>query len=84
MTHWGNTNFNHVLTSFIRDILYFYIYLHIHVLVADQQFLLLIDVPIQDNAQQLEIYEVFNLALPHGNFSAQYKLNSRYLGKTND
>ena len=41
-----------------------------HVLIADEQFLLLIDVPIQKCAQHLEIYEVFNLAMPHGNFSA--------------
>ena len=47
------------------DSLHFYRYLCTHVLVADEQFLLLIDVPIQDHAQQLEIYQVFNLATPH-------------------
>ena len=40
------------------------------VLVAEEQFLLLIDVPIQDQAQQLVIYQVFNLLIPKGNLSA--------------
>ena len=55
-----------------------------HILIADEQFLLIIDEPIQDCAQQLEIYEVFNLAIPHGNFSACYSINNRYLGITHD
>ena len=49
-----------------------------------KQFLLLIDVPIQDHAQQLEIYEVFNLAIPHRNFSACYSIYNRYLGIMHD
>ena len=53
-------------------------------LVADKQFLLLIDVPIQDHAQQLEIYEVFNLVIPHRNFSVCYNIGSKYLGITYD
>ena len=59
-------------------------YLCTHVLIADELFLLLIDVPIQDCAQQLEIYKVFNLAIPHGNFSAHYSIQNRYLGITHD
>ena len=55
-----------------------------HILIADEKFLLLINVPIQDHAQQLEIYEVFNLVIPHGNFSAHYNINSKYLGITYD
>ena len=47
-----------------EDTLHFYRYLCTHVLIAEEQFLLLINVPIQDHAQQLEIYEVFNLAIP--------------------
>ena len=43
---------------------HFYRYLHAHVLVAEEQFLLLIDVPIQDHTQQLEIYQVSNLLIP--------------------
>ena len=64
--------------------LHFYRHLYTHVLIADEQFLLLIDVPMQDHTQQLEIYEVFNLAIPHRNFSAQYSINKRYLGIMHD
>ena len=67
-----------------EDALHFYRYLCTHILIADEQFLLLIDIPIQDHAQQLEIYEVFNLAIPHGNFSACYSINNRYLGIMHD
>ena len=64
--------------------LHFYRYLCTHVLIADKQFLLLIDVSIQDHTQQLEIYEVFNLAIPNGNFSAHYSIQNRYLGITHE
>ena len=37
------------------DTLHFYGYLHTHVLIANKQFLLLIDVPIQDRSQQITI-----------------------------
>ena len=37
-----------------EDALHFYRYLCTHILIADEQFLLLIDVPIQDHTQQLE------------------------------
>ena len=47
-----------------EDTPHFYRYLSTHILIADEQFLLLTDVPIQDCAQQLEIYEVFNLVIP--------------------
>ena len=67
-----------------EDTLHFYRYLHTHILIADKQFLLPIDVPIQDHAQQLEIYEVFSLVIPHRNFSACYNINSKYLGITYD
>ena len=53
-----------------EDTLHFYKYLCIHVLIANKQFLLLIDVPIQDRSQQLSIYKVFTLDIPHGNFTA--------------
>ena len=43
------------------DTLHFYRYLHTHVLIANKQFLLLIDVPIQDRSQQITIYKVFTL-----------------------
>ena len=67
-----------------EEVLHFYRYLHTHILIADEQFLLLIDVPIQDCTQQLEIYEIFNLDIPHRNFSACYSINTRYLGITHD
>ena len=46
------------------DTLHFYRY---YVLVVEEQFLLLIDVPIQDCTQQLKVYQVFNLLIPRGN-----------------
>ena len=49
-----------------KDILHFYHYLCTHVLIANKQFLLLIDVPIQDQSQQLTIYKIFTLDIPHG------------------
>ena len=67
-----------------EDTLHFYRYLHNHVLIADKQFLLLIHVPIQDHTQQLEICEVFNLVIPHRNFSAGYNIDSKYWGITYD
>ena len=65
-----------------EDTLYFYRYLCTHILITDKQFLLLMDVPIQDHTQQLEIYEVFNLVIPCRNFSACYNIDNKYLGIT--
>ena len=62
------------------DTLYFYRYLHTHILLAEEQFLLLIDVPIQDHTQHLKIYQVFNLFIPRGNLSAWYDIDTRYYG----
>ena len=67
-----------------NDSLHFYWYLYTHVLVVEEQFLLLIDVPIQDQAQQLKIYQVFNLFIPRGNLSAWYDMDTRYLGISDD
>ena len=53
-------------------------------LVADGQFLLLIDLPMQDRAQKLQIYEIFNLQVPHADVSAQYKIKNKYIGVTYD
>ena len=66
------------------DMLHFYRCLHTHVLIENKQFLLLINVPIQDRSQQITIHEVFTLNIPHGNFSANYDINTRYLGITKD
>ena len=63
-----------------EDTLHFYRYLHTHVLIAAEQFLLLINVPIQDHAQLIEVYEVLNLDIPHENFSTCYDTWNKYLG----
>ena len=62
-----------------EDTLHFYQYLHTHGLIADMQFPLLINVPIQDRSQQLSIYKIFSLDIPHGNFTAHYNINTCYL-----
>ena len=67
-----------------EDTLHLYRYLCTHVLITDAQFLPLIDVPIQDCAQQLEIYQVFNLIIPHGNLSAYYNIDAKYSGISYD
>ena len=67
-----------------EDTLHFYCYLCTHILIANNQFLLLIDVPIQDHSQQLSIYKIFTLDIPHGNFTACYDVNTPYLGITQD
>ena len=64
--------------------LHFYRYLCTHVLIKDKQFLLLIDIPIQDRARQITIHQVFTLDIPHGNYSAHYNINTRYFGVTKD
>ena len=64
------------------DLLHFYIYLRTHVLVEENQFLLLIDVPIQDRAQQIQIYKIINLPVPVGNYSVRYTMDNKYLGVT--
>ena len=66
------------------DPLHFYQYLQTHVLVEENQFLLLIDVPIQDRAQQIQIYQIINLPVPVGNYSIKYTMETKYLGVTYD
>ena len=67
-----------------EDTLHFYRYLCTHVLIENKQFLLLIDIPIQDRACQITIHQVFTLDIPHGNYSACYDINTRYFGITKD
>ena len=67
-----------------EDTLHFYRYLHMHVLIANMQFLLLTDVPIQDQSQQLYIYKIFTLDIPHGNFTAHYDIRPQYIRITQD
>ena len=52
----------HLLVS-SEDTLHFYRYLCTHVLIADKQFLLLINVPIHDHVQQLKIYQNLQFSL---------------------
>ena len=66
------------------DPLHFYRYLQMHMLVEENQFLLLIDVPIQDRAQQIQIYQIINLPVPVGNYSMRYTMDTKYLGVTYD
>ena len=61
------------------DPLHFYRYLWMHVLVEENQFLLLIDFPIQDRAQQIQIYQIINLPVPVGNYSMRYTTETKYL-----
>ena len=64
------------------DTLHFHRYLCTHILIENKQFLLLIDVPIQDRSQQITIHEVPTLSIPHGSYSACYDISIRYLGVT--
>ena len=62
------------------DTLHFYRYLCTHVLIANTELLLLIDVPIQDQMQQISIYRIFTLDIPNRNFTAHYEIGTKYLG----
>ena len=73
----------HLLIPY-SDPLHFYRYLRSHMLVEENQFLLLIDVPIQDRAQQIQIYKIINLPVPVVNYSMRYTVDSKYLGVTYD
>ena len=63
-----------------EDTLHFYRNLHTHVLIENKQFLLLIDVPIQDRSCQITIHQILPLDIPHGNYSAYYDVNTKYFG----
>ena len=67
-----------------EDTLHFYRYLCTHILIENKQFLLLIDVPIQDRSCQITIHQILTLDIPHGNYSAHYDVNTKYLGVTKD
>ena len=51
-----------------ENTLYFYRYLHTHVLIENKQFLLLIDVPIQDRSRQITIHQILTLNIPQGSY----------------
>ena len=66
------------------DTLHFYRYLHTHVLIENKQFLLLIDIPIQDRSHQITIHQILILDIPHENYSAHYDMHTKYFGVTKD
>ena len=49
-----------------EDSLHFYRYLCTHILIEDKQFLLLIDMPIQDRSCQITTHQVLTLDIPQG------------------
>ena len=59
----------------LDNTLHFYQYLQMNMQAAEGQFLLLIDVPIQSRKQKLQIYEIFNLLIPHGDVPANYEIS---------
>ena len=67
-----------------EDTLHFYRYLHTHIVIENKQFLLLIDVPIQDRSRQITIHQILTLDIPQGNYSACYDVDTKYLGVTKD
>ena len=67
-----------------EDTLHFYRYLHTHVLIQNKQFLLLIDVPIQDRLMQITIHQILTLDIPQRNYSTHYDVDTKYLGVTKD
>ena len=60
-----------------EDTLHFYRYLHTHMLIEKKQFLLLIDMPIQDRSRQITIHEILTVDIPQGNYSACYDVDSK-------
>ena len=40
--------------------------------------------PIQDRSRQITIHMILTLSIPHGNYSAHYDINTKYLGITKD
>ena len=67
-----------------HDALHCYRYLCTCVLIENKQFLLLIDMPIQDRSWQITIHEILTLSIPHGNYSAHYDIDTKYLCITKD
>ena len=67
-----------------EDTLHFYRYLHTHILIENKQFLLLIDMPIQDRSYQITIHQILTLDIPHRNYSAHYNVHTKYFGVTKD
>ena len=67
-----------------EDTQHFYRYLCTHVIIENKQFLLLIDLPIQDRSRQITIHQILTLDIPQGNYSAHYDVDTKCLGVTKD
>ena len=67
-----------------EDTLHFYRHLHTHILIENKQFLLLIDIPIQDRSRQITIHQILTLNIQQGNYPACYDVDTKYLGVTKD
>ena len=67
-----------------EDTLHFYRYLHTHIVIENKQFLLLIDMPIQDRSRKITIHQILTLDILQGNYSAHYDVDTKYLGVTKD
>ena len=67
-----------------EDTLLFYKYLHTRILIEKRQFLLQIDMPIQDRSRQITIHQILTLDIPQRNYSAHYDVDTKYLGVTKD
>ena len=67
-----------------EDTLHFYRYLCTHILIENKQFLLLIDMPIQDRSRQITTHQILTGDIPQGNYSAHYDVDTKYLGVTKD
>ena len=67
-----------------EETLHFYRYLYTHILIENKQFLLLIDIPIQDRSCQITIHQILTLDIPHGNYSAHCDVTTKYFRVTKD
>ena len=66
------------------DTLHFYRYLCTHVVIENKQFLLLVDVPIQDRSRQITFHQILTLDILQGNYSGHYDVDTKYLEVTKD
>ena len=61
------------------DTLHAYRYIRTHMLAAASEFILLIDIPIQDRSQQYQLYQVINLPVPQRNTTAKYAIDTKFV-----
>ena len=68
----------------LDNTLHFYWYLKNTYSQQTDKFCSTLKLPTQDRAQQLQIYEIFNLPVPHSEISAKYKIYNKYVGVSYD